>query len=281
MLRVSGSKSRAAASGGSRNDFRGLSAPSCRRCVPAGGSALDVGPDSRLYNEASGQRHDVRPAPGRRAQAGFLDRACPELVEGPPSASNARSERRGFGLSFLRMCAAVALAGAFAAEDVQAKSFWVFFGEGGTDYNDGFLVDEGGRVSFTIRLSEAAPAGGLTFSLTAKYGNTSAFCPSYTAGAAEAADVRYIPATVTVPAGHRQTEATIAINSDTTNEGDECFQIDISTSTSGWDDPPWFNLPVRFRAGQSAVIIIRGANSAFGSGVQGGGAGGDLSLIHI
>ena len=124
MLRVSGSKSRAAASGGSRNGFRGLSAPGCRRCVPAGGSALDVGPDSRLYNEASGQRHDVRPAPGRRAQAGFLDRACPELVGAPPSRPDPRPGRRRaclFGL----LPALALLAGAlspFAATPAGAQT---------------------------------------------------------------------------------------------------------------------------------------------------------------
>ena len=205
-----------------------------------------------------------------RREAG-AQRPAPSAPEVPASRPSARTGRRRFGLPFLCMSAAVALAGAFAAEDVQAKSFWALPGTGGSGFNgghsDGLLVSEGKRVSFGIRLSEAAPAGGLTFSLTAKYGSAATLCSGFTTGRAAAADVRHIPATVTVPSGHRGTEVTIAINNDTTAEGDECFQIDPSTSTSGWSDAPWFGAgDRRFRAGQKQVIIIRGAPTAFWSG---------------
>ena len=83
---------------------------------------------------------------------------------------------------------------------------------------------EGESATLTITLSENAPQGGVSFSVST----------DFTSQTASSMDVGTAPTTVTVASG--QTEATLAIPlaKDALDESSESFEVSISTSASGW-----------------------------------------------
>ena len=106
-------------------------------------------------------------------------------------------------------------------------------------------VKEGARAVLDVTLGEAAPAGGLAFSVT----------PAFDMGgsltrAASAADAGPVPSTVTVPAGRRTARLSFPIIADGLAEPDEHFTVSIATAAQGW---------TAATGGNSAHVIILGA----------------------
>ncbi len=85
---------------------------------------------------------------------------------------------------------------------------------------------EGGTAALTITLSEAAPTGGLAFTVTAGYGGGST---------ATADDVGSITSPVTVAEGHTTLDITVPTADDAVDEDDETFTITVAATTSGWE----------------------------------------------
>ena len=87
------------------------------------------------------------------------------------------------------------------------------------------VVIEGGSAALTITLSEAAPAGGVAFTVT----------PGYDGDAtAEAADVGSIATPVTVPTGDTTLDITIPTVDDAVDEGVETFSVVIAAAATDW-----------------------------------------------
>ena len=84
---------------------------------------------------------------------------------------------------------------------------------------------EGGDApALTVRLGEAAPAGGVSFTAAA----------SYTSGGATAADVVSVPSSFTVAEGETAVNLTIPLVDDSIDEGDESFTVTVTATTTGW-----------------------------------------------
>ena len=84
---------------------------------------------------------------------------------------------------------------------------------------------EGTNAALTVTLSEAAPAGGVAFTVTADYSGQTA----------EAADVGSITSPVTVAEGETALDISVPIADDAVDEDDETFTVTVSTSASGWE----------------------------------------------
>ena len=85
---------------------------------------------------------------------------------------------------------------------------------------------EGGNAALTITLSEAAPAGGAAFTVTAGYGGDST---------ATSDDVGSITSPVTVAEGDTTLDISIPTADDAVDEDDETFTITVAATTSGWE----------------------------------------------
>ena len=83
---------------------------------------------------------------------------------------------------------------------------------------------EGGDATLTITLSEAAPAEGVEFTLTAGYG-----------GDAAADDVGSIASPVTVSEGNSALEIAVPTVDDRIDEDDETFTVTVAALTQGWE----------------------------------------------
>ena len=107
-------------------------------------------------------------------------------------------------------------------------------------------VKEGARAVLDITLGEAAPAGGLAFSVT----------PRFRTGAenidtsATAVDLGPVPSTITVPAGGTRARLSIPIANDDLEEPDEDFSVGIATTAAGWSAAS---------GGDSARVLILGS----------------------
>ena len=85
---------------------------------------------------------------------------------------------------------------------------------------------EGGGATLTVALSEAAPAGGVEFSVTA----------GYSGGAtATADDVGAVTSPVTVAQGNTTLDITIPTAADAVDEDDETFTVAVAANTAGWE----------------------------------------------
>ena len=85
---------------------------------------------------------------------------------------------------------------------------------------------EGANAALTVTLSEAAPTGGVSFTVTASYGGGST---------ATADDVGSIASPVTVAAGNTTLDIAIPTVDDHVDEGDETFTVTVSTNAQGWE----------------------------------------------
>ena len=109
---------------------------------------------------------------------------------------------------------------------------------------DKYTVEEGVTANLRVLLSEAAPSGGLTFTLTTLFGDDvpSDRCIIYTGAArrATAADIVSNPPTsLTVPGGSTQATARFETVADLVSpENDECFAVRLAptqaTTDAGW-----------------------------------------------
>ena len=86
---------------------------------------------------------------------------------------------------------------------------------------------EGGDATLTVTLSENAPTGGVTFSVTPQYSTMGT-------GNAVAADVGTVTTPVTVAGGSSTLGITIPIEDDRLDEDNETFSVTIATTVSGW-----------------------------------------------
>ncbi len=84
---------------------------------------------------------------------------------------------------------------------------------------------EGTNAALTVTLSEAAPAGGVAFTVTAGYSGQTA----------EAADVGSITSPVTVGEGETALDISVPIADDAVDEDDETFTVTIAAATAGWE----------------------------------------------
>ena len=87
----------------------------------------------------------------------------------------------------------------------------------------GSAVREGGDARLTVSLSQAAPEGGVAFSIATDF-----------SGSASADDAGDAPAGVTVPAGQRRASFIIPILRDAATEDDETFTVTVATAAAGW-----------------------------------------------
>ena len=87
----------------------------------------------------------------------------------------------------------------------------------------GSAVPEGGDARLTVSLSQAAPEGGVAFSIATDF-----------SGSASADDAGDAPASVTVPAGQRRASFIIPILRDAATEDDETFTVTVVTAAAGW-----------------------------------------------
>ena len=87
----------------------------------------------------------------------------------------------------------------------------------------GARVREGGDAALVVTLNEAAPSGGIAFSIAADF-----------SGTASAADVGDVPLSVTVPAGARRAAFIIAALADAEAESSEAFTVAVATEAPGW-----------------------------------------------
>ena len=83
---------------------------------------------------------------------------------------------------------------------------------------------EGQDAALTLTLSEAAPAGGVEFTVTAGYD-----------GSADSGDVGSIASPVTVPEGSDTLTVVIPTGDDAVDEDDETLTVTIAAVTPGWD----------------------------------------------
>ena len=86
-------------------------------------------------------------------------------------------------------------------------------------------VVEGGSAALTLTLAEAAPAGGVEFTVAADYGQDAT---------ATAEDVGAIVSPVTVPEGDATLEIAIPTVDDDVDEDDETFLVTVIAATPGW-----------------------------------------------
>ena len=87
-------------------------------------------------------------------------------------------------------------------------------------------ANEGGGAALTITLGEAAPDGGVEFSVTAGYSGGST---------ATAGDVGAVASPVTVAQGNTTLAITIPTAEDAVDEEDETFTVTIAANTAGWE----------------------------------------------
>ena len=85
---------------------------------------------------------------------------------------------------------------------------------------------EGGNASLTVTLSQAAPEGGVEFSVTAGYSGDST---------AMADDVGSITSPVTVAQGNTTLAITIPTAADAVDEDDETFAVTVAARAAGWE----------------------------------------------
>ena len=85
---------------------------------------------------------------------------------------------------------------------------------------------EGGGASLTITLSQAAPAEGVEFSVTADHSG---------GATATADDVGAVPSPVTVAQGNTTLDVTIPTVADAVDEDDETFTVTVAANTAGWE----------------------------------------------
>ena len=174
----------------------------------------------------------------RPLSPGLRHAASPLLSQGrrirPRPARNDR--RPGRRLSRLLPVLALLLGaiGLFAAEPAtaQAAKTWGVSPQGST-------VEEGVPARIVIRLSEAAPAGGLRFTLKPLFGGALPSDKCVHDRKAAAADVgANPPTTLTVPGGSLKAEVAIPIVHDLVTEFDECFAVQFAgaqaTADAGW-----------------------------------------------
>ena len=90
---------------------------------------------------------------------------------------------------------------------------------------------EGSNATLTVTLGEAAPSGGVTFTVTPTY---CACAPTTLTRGAVDADVGTVPSTVTVSAGSTTATLTIPLESDSLKESTEHFSVRITTTATGW-----------------------------------------------
>ncbi len=83
---------------------------------------------------------------------------------------------------------------------------------------------EGGDAALTLTLSEAAPASGVEFNVSAGY-----------SGSADGADVGSIASPVTVPGGSDTLTIAVPTVDDAVDEDDETFTVTVAAVTAGWD----------------------------------------------
>ncbi len=91
---------------------------------------------------------------------------------------------------------------------------------------DAAAAAEGTDATLTVTLSEAAPAGGVQFTVAAGYDGAST---------ATAADVGSITSPVSVAAGGTSLEITIPTAADDVDEEAETFTVTIAATTEGWE----------------------------------------------
>ncbi len=90
---------------------------------------------------------------------------------------------------------------------------------------------EGSNAVLTVTLGEAAPTGGVAFTVTPSY---CACGPTDLTRSAVDADVGTVPSTVTVGVGSTTATLTIPIESDSLKESTEDFSVTITTTVTGW-----------------------------------------------
>ena len=137
---------------------------------------------------------------------------------------------------------------------------------------------EGNSVELTVQLSDAAPSGGVEFTLTPLYGNDAegtGLCAA-TARKADANDLTNPPSTLTVAAGQTAAAATFLLADDGVVDTDECFAIRTETSAAGWTaaerpvdtvnpDPPDGTTLVNIRQHERAYIAFGNSASVIAS----------------
>ncbi len=94
---------------------------------------------------------------------------------------------------------------------------------------------EGGDARLTLTLSEAAPAGGVEFSVSAGYSSS-----------ADSDDVGSVASPVTVPEGSDTLQIAVPTASDAVDEDDESFTVTVAAVTQGW---------VKAGSGQDAATV--------------------------
>ncbi|MCY4423853.1 MAG: fibronectin type III domain-containing protein [Acidimicrobiaceae bacterium] len=99
---------------------------------------------------------------------------------------------------------------------------------------------EGQSATLTVTLSEAAPAGGVQFAVTAGYSDDAT---------ATSSDVGAIASPVTVPEGDTTVEVLAPTADDALDESDETFTVTVTAVTSGW-------APSTDGAGTATVTIV-------------------------
>ena len=124
--------------------------------------------------------------------------------------------------------------GLFAAAPVQAQAAKTWEAN-----PQGYTVEEGVSARIVIRLSEAAPAGGLSFTLKPLYGSAVPSDKCVHNRKASAADVgANPPTTLTVPGGSDRAEVAIPTAHDLVSEFDECLAVQFAgaqaTVNAGW-----------------------------------------------
>ena len=90
----------------------------------------------------------------------------------------------------------------------------------------GARATEGGEAALTITLGEAAPAGGVEFSVAAGYSGDAT---------ATADDVGSITSPVTVAQGNTTLVIAVPTVEDAVDEDDETFTVSIAANTAGWE----------------------------------------------
>ena len=137
---------------------------------------------------------------------------------------------------------------------------------------------EGNSVELTVQLSDAAPSGGVEFTLTPLYGNdaeVAGLCAA-TARKADANDLTNPPSTLTVASGQTAAAATFLLADDGVVDTDECFAIRTETSAAGWTaaerpvdtvnpDPPDGTTLVNIRQHERAYIAFGNSASVIAS----------------
>ena len=113
-------------------------------------------------------------------------------------------------------------------------------------------VVEGGSAALTLTLAEAAPAGGVEFTVAADYGQ---------GATATADDVGAIVSPVTVPGGDATLEIAIPTVDDDLDEDDETFLVTVIAATPGWlAEPGDDTATVTVEDDDTAGVTVNAAN---------------------